>query len=59
MSIRPSGIQNEALRDFLAGPEHPFDLLPTAPPKITELPRTSGDATTLGQHPRRTPPENA
>ena len=63
-------IQNEALRDFLAGPEHLFDLLPTARPKITalrthypdaqvvrsvtELPRTSGEATTLGQHPPRT-----
>ncbi|OZG29000.1 glycosyl transferase [Williamsia sp. 1138] len=57
-------IQNEAIRDFLAGPEHIRDLLPTALPKIaamrkqfpdavvlpsaTELPRTSGEATHLG-----------
>ncbi|GAB39472.1 MULTISPECIES: glycosyltransferase [Gordonia] len=57
-------IQNEAIRDFLAGPDHIRDLLPTALPKIaemrkqypdavvlpsaTELPRTSGEATHLG-----------
>ncbi|MGU3291413.1 glycosyltransferase [Williamsia sp. M5A3_1d] len=57
-------IQNEAIRDFLAGPDHIRDLLPTALPKIaamrkqypdavvlpsaTALPRTSGEATGLG-----------
>ncbi|MDH3015229.1 MULTISPECIES: glycosyltransferase [Gordonia] len=57
-------IQNEAIRDFLAGPEHIRSLLPTALPKVaamrkefpdavvlpsaTELPRTSGEATHLG-----------
>ncbi|WP_275041721.1 glycosyltransferase [Williamsia herbipolensis] len=57
-------IQNEAIRDFLAGPDHIRDLLPTALPKIaamrkqypdavvlpsaTALPRTSGEATALG-----------
>ncbi|MGC4933178.1 glycosyltransferase [Gordonia sp. DT30] len=57
-------IQNEAIRDFLAGPDHIRSLLPTALPKIaamrkeypdavvlasaTELPRTSGEATGLG-----------
>ncbi len=57
-------IQNEAIRDFLAGPDHIRSLLPTALPKIaamrkeypdavvlpsaTELPRTSGEATHLG-----------
>ncbi len=57
-------IQNEAIRDFLAGPDHIRSLLPTALPKIaamrkqypdavvlpsaTELPRTSGQATHLG-----------
>ncbi|MFT4127088.1 MAG: glycosyltransferase [Gordonia sp. (in: high G+C Gram-positive bacteria)] len=59
-------IQNEAIRDFLAGPEHIRDLLPTALPKVaairadypdavvlpsaTALPRTSGQATHLGTH---------
>ncbi|GAB88604.1 glycosyltransferase [Gordonia rhizosphera] len=57
-------IQNEAIRDFLAGPDHIRSLLGTALPKIaemrkqypdavvlpsaTELPRTSGQATHLG-----------
>ena len=57
-------IQNEAIRDFLAGPEHVRDLLPTALPKIaamrkqypdavvlpsaTELPPTTGEATAYG-----------
>ena len=57
-------IQNEAIRDFLAGPDHIRSLLPTALPKVaqmrkqypdavvlpsaTELPRTSGEATHLG-----------
>ncbi|AZG46857.1 glycosyltransferase [Gordonia insulae] len=57
-------IQNEAIRDFLAGPDHIRSLLPTALPKVaamrkqypdavvlpsaTELPRTSGEATQLG-----------
>ncbi|MEE4023939.1 glycosyltransferase [Gordonia sp. PKS22-38] len=57
-------IQNEAIRDFLAGPDHIRSLLPTALPKVaamrkqypdavvlpsaTELPRTSGQATHLG-----------
>ncbi|GAC70982.1 glycosyltransferase [Gordonia soli] len=57
-------IQNEAIRDFLAGPDHIRDLLPTALPKVaqmrkqypdavvlpsaTELPRTTGEATHLG-----------
>lgn len=60
-------IQNEAIRDFLAGPDHIRDLLPTALPKIaemrkqypdavvlpsaTDLPRTSGEATHLGVAP--------
>ncbi|RPA12367.1 glycosyltransferase [Gordonia sp. OPL2] len=57
-------IQNEAIRDFLAGPDHIRSLLPTALPKIaamrkeypdavvlpsaTALPKTSGEATHLG-----------
>ncbi|MFT4044449.1 MAG: glycosyltransferase [Gordonia sp. (in: high G+C Gram-positive bacteria)] len=57
-------IQNEAIRDFLAGPDHIRDLLPTALPKIaqmrkeypdavvlasaTSLPKTSGMATSFG-----------
>ncbi len=64
-------IQNEAIRDFLAGPEHIRDLLGTALPKIaamrkeypdavvlpsaTELPRTSGEATVLGMFPPTNP----
>lgn len=60
-------IQNEAIRDFLAGPHHIRELLPTALPKVaqmrkqfpdavvlpsaTELPRTSGEATALGTNP--------
>ncbi|GAB2658653.1 glycosyltransferase [Gordonia jinhuaensis] len=64
-------IQNEAIRDFLAGPDHIRDLLPTALPKIaamrkvypdavvlpsaTVLPRTSGEATHLGVTPPTTP----
>ncbi|MFW0797590.1 glycosyltransferase [Gordonia sp. CPCC 205515] len=60
-------IQNEAIRDFLAGPDHIRSLLPTALPKVaemrkqfpdavvlpsaTELPRTSGEATHLGTNP--------
>lgn len=60
-------IQNEAIRDFLAGPDHIRELLPTALPKVaamrkqypdavvlpsaTELPRTSGEATHLGTNP--------
>jgi galactofuranosylgalactofuranosylrhamnosyl-N-acetylglucosaminyl-diphospho-decaprenol beta-1,5/1,6-galactofuranosyltransferase len=59
-------IQNEAIRDFLAGPDHVRDLLPTALPKIaamrkqypdavvlpsaTALPRTTGAATHLGMN---------
>ncbi|MBT0567587.1 glycosyltransferase [Williamsia sp. CHRR-6] len=58
-------IQIEAIRDFLAGPEHLPELLPTALPKViamrkqypdavvlasaTELPRTTGAATHLGR----------
>ncbi|MGK2881844.1 MAG: glycosyltransferase [Mycobacterium sp.] len=57
-------IQNEAIRDFLRGPHHIRDILPTALGKVagirkefpdavvlpsaTELPRTSGEATGLG-----------
>ena len=57
-------IQNEAIRDFLAGPDHIRELLPTALPKIAQmrkqfpdavvlpsaqvLPKTSGEATHLG-----------
>ena len=57
-------IQNEAIRDFLAGPYHIRDILPTALGKVagirrgypdavvlpsaTELPRTTGEATHLG-----------
>ncbi len=57
-------IQNEAIRDFLAGPDHIRDLLPTALPKVAAmrkefpdavvlpsaevLPKTSGEATHLG-----------
>ncbi|MGJ0118472.1 glycosyltransferase [Williamsia sp. MIQD14] len=57
-------IQNEAIRDFLAGPDHIRDLLPTALPKIaamrkqypdavvlpsaTALPRATGEATAYG-----------
>ncbi|GAA3036162.1 glycosyltransferase [Gordonia defluvii] len=57
-------IQNEAIRDFLAGPDHIRSLLPTALGKIaemrkqypdavvlpsaTELPKTSGEATAMG-----------
>ncbi len=57
-------IQNEAIRDFLAGPQHIREILPTALGKVaairagypdavvlpsaTELPRTSGEATHLG-----------
>lgn len=57
-------IQIEAMKDFLAGPEKLFELLPTALPKITEmrkaypdavvissateLPKTSGAATHFG-----------
>ena len=64
-------IQNEAIRDFLEGPEHIRDLLPTALPKIaemrkqfpdavvlkssTELPRTSGEATHLGVNEPKNP----
>ena len=59
-------IQNEAIRDFLAGPEHVREILPTALGKVagmrkeypdavvlpsaTELPRTTGEATALGTH---------
>ncbi|GAA4386146.1 glycosyltransferase [Tsukamurella soli] len=59
-----AAIQIEAMRDFLAGPEGLFDLLPTALPKVaamrkefpdavvlpsaTELPRATGEATALG-----------
>ncbi|MBJ7290376.1 glycosyltransferase [Williamsia sp.] len=64
-------IQNEAIRDFLAGPHHIRELLPTALPKIagmrkqypdavvlpsaTVLPRTSGEATALGMFEPRDP----
>ena len=57
-------IQNEAMRDFLRGPEHIRAILPTALGKVagirkefpdavvlesaTELPHTSGEATALG-----------
>lgn len=57
-------IQNEAIRDFLAGPEHIREILPTALPKIAEmrkgfpdavvlpsaqtLPKTSGEGTAWG-----------
>jgi len=57
-------IQNEAIRDFLAGPHHIREILPTALGKVagirkeypdavvlpsaTELPRTTGEATALG-----------
>ncbi len=61
-----AAIQIEAMKDFLAGPEGLFDLLPTALPKVaamrkqfpdavvlpsaTELPRATGEATSLGMH---------
>ncbi|GAB04483.1 glycosyltransferase [Gordonia amarae] len=64
-------IQNEAIRDFLAGPDHIRSLLPTALPKIAEmrkgfpdavvlpsaqdLPRTSGEATGLGVNEPKNP----
>ncbi len=57
-------IQNEAIRDFLAGPDHIRSILPTALGKVAgirkqypdavvlpsaqDLPRTSGEATALG-----------
>ncbi|GAB18802.1 galactofuranosyltransferase [Gordonia effusa NBRC 100432] len=57
-------IQNEAIRDFLAGPDHIRSLLPTALPKVAamrkqfpdavvlesaqSLPKTTGEATALG-----------
>ena len=57
-------IQNEAIRDFLAGPDHIRSILPTALGKVAgirkqypdavvlpsaqELPRTSGEATAFG-----------
>ncbi len=57
-------IQNEAIRDFLAGPDHIREILPSALPKIagmrkefpdavvlesaTELPKATGEATALG-----------
>ena len=57
-------IQNEAIRDFLAGPDHIRSILPTALGKVagirkgypdavvlpsaTDLPTTSGEATALG-----------
>ncbi|MFT3660511.1 MAG: glycosyltransferase [Gordonia sp. (in: high G+C Gram-positive bacteria)] len=59
-------IQNEAIRDFLAGPHHIREILPTALGKVAEmrkgypdavvlpsataLPKTSGEATHLGMH---------
>ena len=40
-------IQNEAIRDFLAGPEHIRDLLPTALPKIAAMRKQYPDAVVL------------
>ena len=64
-------IQNEAIRDFLAGPDHIRSLLPTALPKVAamrkefpdavvlpsaqDLPRTSGEATHLGVNEPKNP----
>ncbi|MBD0022262.1 glycosyltransferase [Gordonia pseudamarae] len=64
-------IQNEAIRDFLAGPDHIRSLLPTALPKVAAmrkefpdavvlpsaqaLPRTSGEATHLGVNEPKNP----
>ncbi|SIS21193.1 glycosyltransferase [Williamsia sterculiae] len=64
-------IQNEAIRDFLGGPDHIRDLLPTALPKVAEmrkqypdavvlpsatsLPKTSGEATHLGVNAPKNP----
>ncbi|WP_035719370.1 glycosyltransferase [Gordonia shandongensis] len=64
-------IQNEAIRDFLAGPEHIRSILPTALGKVaqlrreypdavvlpsaTELPGTTGEATALGVNEPRGP----
>jgi galactofuranosylgalactofuranosylrhamnosyl-N-acetylglucosaminyl-diphospho-decaprenol beta-1,5/1,6-galactofuranosyltransferase len=64
-------IQSEAMRDFLRGPEHIRDLLPTALGKVagireafpdavvlpsaTELPHTSGEATHLGVNEPKNP----
>ena len=64
-------IQNEAIRDFLAGPDHIRSLLPTALPKgggdaqefpdavvlpsAQDLPRTSGEATHLGVNEPKNP----
>ena len=64
-------IQNEAIRDFLAGPDHIRALLPTALPKVAAmrkefpdavvlpsaqaLPRTSGEATHLGVNEPKNP----
>ena len=64
-------IQNEAIRDFLAGPRHIREILPTALGKVaeirkgypdavvlpsaTELPQTSGEATHLGVNEPKNP----
>ncbi|PRQ11873.1 glycosyl transferase [Corynebacterium sp. 13CS0277] len=40
-------IQNEAMRDFLAGPEHLFDILETSLPRIAAIRKTYPDAVVL------------
>lgn len=40
-------IQNEAMKDFLAGPEHLFEILDTALPRINKLRKNYSDAQVL------------
>lgn len=47
MEYSTVAIQNEAMKDFLAGPEHLFDILETALPRINAMRKNFSDATVI------------